>query len=269
MKQRLLFGLAAFFLALFIYMTVLRPLLHPFVTLPGLPGGLPMSTVILMLFSLVHAWYTLGGRHSLVFFALTATVSWGYEQAGVATGLIYGAYQYTDRLGAKLGHVPLLIPIAWFMMVYPSYIIANLIVAGQPTVKCAALGWIVWLSFISAMVMTAWDLVIDPIFSSPPRQAWIWETSGPYFGVPLHNFAGWLLTTFTIYLLYRVFERRVHTRPVGPITVTVAALPLLAYGAMMLANIIPSDPAALRVIAPFTMGLPLLVAAGRLWNHAS
>jgi uncharacterized membrane protein len=266
-KRRVLSGLTAFLLTLFIYNTVLRPLLHPLVALPRLPGGLPLSTLVLMLFSLFHAWYAFGGWHTLVFFVLTTTISWGYEQLGVETGLIYGAYQYTDRLGAKVGHVPVLIPIAWFMMIYPSYIIANLMADGQPTGSRGGLGRVVWLSLISAMVMTAWDLVIDPILSSPPMQAWIWEASGPYFGVPLQNFAGWMLTTFTIYLLYRLFEHRVQIRPVGSMTGAIAAMPLLAYGAMMIANIIPGDPEALQVIAPFAMGLPLAVAAGRLWKQ--
>jgi uncharacterized membrane protein len=35
-------------------------------------------------------------------------------------------YHYTDKLGYKfLELVPLIIPVAWFMLSYPSFIIAN------------------------------------------------------------------------------------------------------------------------------------------------
>jgi len=61
-----------------------------------------MATVFLVLFSLCHAWYLLGGRHCLVFFTLAAVISWIFEEVGVATGLIYGPYHYTAVLGPKL-----------------------------------------------------------------------------------------------------------------------------------------------------------------------
>ena len=35
------------------------------------------------------------------------------EEIGVRTGFIFGAYHYSDQLGPKIGHVPLLIPLTW------------------------------------------------------------------------------------------------------------------------------------------------------------
>ena len=46
-----------------------------------------------------------------------------------------------------------------------------------------------------------------------------------------------------------------------------AAMPVAAYGAMMLSNMVRSDPPALVVVAPFAMGLPLIAAIERLWYH--
>ena len=267
LKQRLLLSVTALFLGVFIYQGILHALLLPAVALPGVPGGVGVLTVILMLFSFLHATYALGWRHCLTFFALSAVISWVFEQVGVATGLVYGAYHYTDALGPKLGHVPFLIPIAWFMMIYPSYIVANLIAEGRPTGSRGSLGRIAWLAFLSGLVMTAWDLVVDPSLSDPVHRAWVWEQGGPYFGVPVQNFVGWLLTTFTVYLCYRLIERRVSPRPAGPVTVAVAAMPVAAYGAMMLSNMIPGEPDALVVIALFAMGLPLIAAIEQLWYH--
>jgi putative membrane protein len=190
-------------------------------------------------------------------------ISWAFEQVGVATGAIYGPYHYTDVLGVKLGHVPLLIPLAWFMMIYPSYVIANLISDDRPTGSQGSLKHIVWLSFLSAAVMTAWDLVVDPLLSGPNVKAWIWEQGGPYFGIPIQNYIGWMLTTFTVYLAYRWYERRSSPQPIGTVTTAVVAMPLIAYGSMMIATVLVG-PEALRVIGPFVMGLPLIAAATRL-----
>jgi uncharacterized membrane protein len=274
-KNAVLLGLAIIFLSLFIYSSILRPLLEQlFLELPRIPGGIGIKTLFMMLFSIFHAAYVLGWRHTLVFFGITVAVSWSYEDVGVATGLIYGSYHYTNALGLKLGHVPIIIPIAWFMMIYPSYIIANLIRSGRLMMRennnnnsHTPLLQILWLSFLSAVIITAWDLVVDPYLSGPTERAWIWEDGGgQYFGVPLHNFGGWLLTTFTIYFLFQLLsERKFQVRPGRrPLTTSIILLPLIGYGTMMVANIIPGEPPELRIIGPIVMGIPLAIAASRL-----
>jgi uncharacterized membrane protein len=279
-KNIFLLRLALVFLALFIYSSIIRPLLEPlFSELPRIPGGIGIKTLFMMLFSVFHSAFVLGWRHTLLFFGITVAVSWSYEHVGVETGLIYGAYHYTDVLGLKLGHVPIIIPIAWFMMIYPSYIIANLLAGGRQKIimirgnkgnnnysnNRTTIQQILWLAFLSAVVMTAWDLVVDPYLSGPTERAWIWEERGQYFGVPLHNFGGWLLTTFTIYFLFQLLsERKFQISRSRPVSTPIILLPLIGYGAMMITNIIPGEPPELRIIGPIVMGIPLAIAAIRL-----
>ncbi|MGA2513918.1 MAG: carotenoid biosynthesis protein [Candidatus Limnocylindrales bacterium] len=208
MRRRPVLWAAIILLGLFAYDAVLRSLLIGLVALPLIPGGLKVLTAVLALFSLAHSWYSIGGRLTATFFVLSAAISWAYEEVGVVTGLVFGAYHYTDYLGARLGEVQLLIPLAWFMMIYPSYVIANLVPEGRPIGTPNGIPGLVRLAAVSALVMTAWDLVIDPILSGPSVRAWIWDTGGPYFGIPIHNYLGWLLTTFTVYLAYRAVEQR-------------------------------------------------------------
>jgi putative membrane protein len=264
-RSRILLALAISLLAVFAYDGVVRPLLHGLVRLPVLTGSLGVLTSVVALFSLSHAWYSLGGRLTLAFFGLSAVISWAYEQVGVATGLVYGAYHYTDYLGVKLGHVPLLIPLAWFMMVYPSYVIANLVVERQATGTPRGTATLLRLACAGAVVMTLWDLVIDPILSGPSIRAWVWETGGSYFGIPMQNYLGWLVTTFTVYLAYRAIEQRVQPAPAGALSARVAALPIAAYGLMLAADLLSGvTPTALWLIGPAVMGPPLIVAAWRL-----
>ena len=54
-------------------------------------------------------------------------------------------------------------------------------------------------AIMAVIVMTAWDVVIDPGMARAGY--WVWEHGGSYFGVPRHNFVGWLVTTFTVYVV--------------------------------------------------------------------
>jgi len=264
-RGRALLLVATALLAVFVYEGVLRPLVSPLVRLPSIPGGLPVMTAVLTAFSLTHATYTLGWRNAAAFFAITAVVSWAFEQVGVETGAVYGNYQYTDVLGAKLGHVPIQIPMAWFMMIYPSYVITNLIADSRAVGTRGGIGRVVLLAGLGALVMTAWDLVVDPILSGPDVRAWIWEDGGPYFGIPVQNFAGWIATTFTVYLAYRLFERGGRSRAFGAATRPVAAMAVAAYAAMLVANLqVSAAPEALVVIGPLVMGIPIAAATVRL-----
>jgi uncharacterized membrane protein len=267
-RGRILIWLTAALLALFAYEGVVRALLLGFVRLPLLPGGLTSLTTVVAMASLAHAWYTLGGRNTLAFFGLSAIVSWIFEQFGVATGLIFGHYHYTNYLGARLGDVPLLIPLAWFMMIYSSYVIANLALQRRPSGTPPGPASLIGFAAVSAVVMTLWDLVIDPILSGPSVRAWVWENGGPYFGIPIHNYAGWLLTTFTVYAAYRAAEQRFEPAPLGAVTAGVAALPVAAYGLMLASNLLSGiAPAGLAVIGIGVMGVPIAVAAWRLGRY--
>jgi len=258
-KEKIPLYVSMVFLALFIYSSVIFPILEDSISLPEIPGGVGIKTIFMLIFSLFHAWYMIGWKKTLVFFVITAGVSWGYEQVGVETGLIYGNYHYTDYLGYKMGHVPIIIPLAWFMMIYPSYIIANMIFSKKPLLNQNKISQIIVLSLLSAIVMTAWDFVVDPYLSGPTVNAWIWERGGAYFGIPIHNFFGWILTTFSIYLIYRIFESK--TRSVeNKVPNYSVILPVLAYGLMLVANLMPGEPPELQVIGPIIMGIPIIIA---------
>jgi putative membrane protein len=173
-----------------------------FIGVPYHPLFTPLLTLLAFSFALLHGSQNLGWRHTLLLLALTFAVSLLFESVGVATGWVYGPYHYTDKLGPKfLGLVPLLIPVAWFMMTYPSYVIAKHLV---PPIRN---GW-VWrllVAGLGAVIMTAWDLAMDPMMVAGGH--WVWEQPGAFFGVPLQNYWGWWLTTFITFWLFLTLAR--------------------------------------------------------------
>lgn len=110
-------------------------------------------------------------------------LSLGAELLGTATGLPFGPYSYGEHLGPKvLGHVPAVIPLSWFMMLYASLgVAARLSLPDAGTVVVAALG------------LLAWDVLMDPAMSHA-FPFWSWHVEGFFYGMPLVNWGGWILT---------------------------------------------------------------------------
>ena len=235
---------------------ILTEVLQPWASLPAL-GNIGF-TLVFVLFAITHCAASAGWRRTGLFFSLAAVVSYLLEEVGVRTGWIYGAYHYSEMLGPKLGHVPVLIPLAWFMMIYPSWIVARGLTRGVNITGAAGL---IAQAGIAAMVMTAWDTVMDPGMSAAGN--WTWEHGGSYFGVPLHNYLGWLLTTFLVYLGAGLLWRDERETP--EVTKGFPALPVIVYAFYALAYIVPRPTPALQVVALFAMGMPALLALMHVW----
>lgn len=170
--------------------------------IPYQPFFTPLLTLLGFVFAMLHGWQYLGWKRTLLLLFLTFSVSLLFESVGVATGLVYGSYHYTDKLGARfLGLVPYLIPLAWFMMTYPSYIIASRLMPAQ----CRVWLWRLLVAAVGAVIMTAWDLAMDPLMVGGGH--WVWEAKGAYFGVPLQNYWGWWLTVCVTFILFLALGR--------------------------------------------------------------
>lgn len=100
---------------------------------PAMPGTvfeklLPAVTVLSMLgFVLLLGPRQIGWRRLSVFFAIACVVSWCYESLSIGTDFPFGNYHYTDKMGPKLGTVPLLIMPAYYAICYVSWHLAHLV----------------------------------------------------------------------------------------------------------------------------------------------
>lgn len=161
---------------------------------PGLLAALQagvLTQVVTVLLVLVRAGLL---RQALLAGAAVPLLGWLVEVVGQASGFPFGSYQYTPLLQPQLAGVPVLIPLAWLMMMPPAWAMALVIAGAQP-------GWRarVRRAAVAALAFTAWDLFLDPQMVA--WNAWVWAVPGVYFGIPLLNFAGWLLVAFCVSLL--------------------------------------------------------------------
>ena len=124
-------------------------------------------------------------------------VSFLSEFLGTGYGFPFGKYEYTALLGYKLGgRVPALIPLSWFLMALPSWILARRLVS-----RSAFWGRI----FLGAYFLTAWDLALDPAMSYLTPY-WVWESTGPFYGMPWVNLLGWMGTGVVLMWILEVLD---------------------------------------------------------------
>jgi len=170
--------------------------------------------------AVTHAGISRGWRTGVGVLLLVAGTAVLVEAIGLATGFPYGEYRYGDVLGPRLLGVPFLVPLAWLMMAWPSWVLAARL-ARRPVARVA----------VAAAVFAAWDVVLDPQMV----QAGYWTWAHPRPGlpgidtVPLTNLGGWVLAGLLLMALLEVLVARTATAPrIGD------AAPLLVLGWMTL-----------------------------------
>lgn len=168
-------------------------------------GG--QTTVVLgALAGILHAAVHLGWRTALAIFASAFGISLGAELLGTTTGFPFGPYSYTTQLGYLIGgRVPFNIPTSWFFMLYASLAICGRLLPARDDARTR---WR-WAA-AAALILTAWDVSMDPAMVSTTH--WLWHLpnltgasvarrvalSDLFYGMPLTNWLGWLLTGFVV-----------------------------------------------------------------------
>lgn len=148
-----------------------------------------------------------------------AALGFAAEIHGVKYGMIFSPYEYTSVLQPQVFGVPLVMFSAW------------LVLLAYTRQMLAPLQWPWWLeSLLASAWMTALDLVIDPLAANQLGY-WRWQERGAYYGIPLHNFIGWLVVSLVIFsLLRRRWQPNLGAQWVGlSITLFFTAI-ALSYG---------------------------------------
>ena len=140
---------------------------------------------------LMPAW---GLTRTLLVWLAVSGLGWLSELIGSRTGFPYGPYTYTKELQPQLLRVPVVVPLAWMMMMPPAW------AAGDAMGAFFGMHGTIWaLAVFGAIAFTSWHLFLDPQMVA--WDFWRWHRKGRYFGIPLVNYAGWLAVAALITLV--------------------------------------------------------------------
>ena len=161
---------------------------------------------------IIHSSITLGNKKTLIFYVLALLFGAIPELIGVKYGWIFGHYYYNPSLTPFiLGLVPVTTVLSWAVVIYISYILADIILkfgSKKPNFKSDSMIHVLivifGLSLISGYAAVNLDMLIDPVVVA--TQGWFWIGGGPYYGVPIGNFAGWFLIACLATLTFRFIE---------------------------------------------------------------
>jgi putative membrane protein len=148
-------------------------------------------------FFLVAGACDLGRARTLGFLLWGFVVALGAELWSTRAGVPFGLYHYTGATSGVelyLSNVPFFSPLSFPFLAYASLCLARRALgpgrAGSRAGRLRLVG-------LSGALMTCLDVVIDPLAVRGGRwflgHLFTYPQGGIYFGVPLSNFAGWLL----------------------------------------------------------------------------
>ncbi len=120
-------------------------------------------------------------RAALILIALGAFAV-GIETFAVKTGWPYGSFDYGDKIGVKyFGVTPWTVPFAWSPLV-----LGAMALAARHARTLGAL------CIVATLFLMLFDGVLDP--GAVDQEFWKYDAGGLYYGVPLSNFGGWIVS---------------------------------------------------------------------------
>lgn len=147
---------------------------------PGRVAGSYASNALIAAPPALALWRYLGARRAVFGLLAVSLFAYAIESVGVATGLPYGEFHYSDSLGPRLWELaPYTLPVSYLPLVLGSVAAT---VGGSLPARALA----------SAVLLVAVDGVLDP--GAAALGFWVWPEGGLYYGVPASNYFGWLLS---------------------------------------------------------------------------
>ncbi len=143
-------------------------------TLPVFQNLIPLTLISSLVLLL---WFHFNWeRHHVWVFLLIAVLGFLVEVVGIATGLVFGEYQYGHALGFELWGTPPVIGLNWLFLIYCVYgMLENYKL--HSAVK----------TILGATLMVIFDVALEPV--AMELEMWNWEGNI----VPLQNYAAWFV----------------------------------------------------------------------------
>ena len=141
----------------------------------------------------VAGWLDLGVRRTLLFAAWVGPLAWLAEFTSTRIGIPFGLYHYTGDTRTQelfIANVPFMDCLSFTFLAYAAFCLARVTLAGRRVPAPL-------MALCAGVLMMLLDVVIDPLAVRGDRwflgRIFFYPDGGVYFGVPLSNFAGWVV----------------------------------------------------------------------------
>ncbi len=214
------------------------------------PGVIrPITAILTLLVATFTLISVLGGRREAMVAALGVMVLGAVaESVGLFTGLPFGRYEYTSAWWPTVAlgphRFPLLLPMAWFMVVTASYLLVRCRGRGSGTILTTGI--------LAALI----DIPMEAAMTGPLGY-WKWIPNGPIFGAPWMNVFGW----FTVSCLAAAWLHRfyAHARSPGRVPGLILILHLLLIATQLFGVAVAPLGVALLMVGVIALCLPTKV----------
>jgi putative membrane protein len=173
---------------------VVFPVVGAILLLATATGVSPIPTVVLplailggtlvMRLPLIVGFLPLATGRALLALGLVVAYTYAIEFVGLTTGWPYGEFTYGLDLGPMVAGVPLALPLFFVPLVLDGLLLSVLVLGERA--RSRALRVPVAVGFVLLI-----DLILDP--AAVAVGFWSYAEGG-YYGVPLSNYVGWLLS---------------------------------------------------------------------------
>lgn len=176
------------------------------------------------------AWRHIGWKRTLLYIPVGYALAWLSEFSSIQVGFPYGDYFYIPSTMDRelwVGGVPFMDSLSYVFLSYCSYSLALFVMS--PVAFCAKKlsvmetarvrqSWQVLL--LGAFFFVILDVIIDPVALLGDRwflgKIYGYRQAGFYFGIPMSNFAGWLLVGTVLVGTLQMLDRIAFLEPRVP-----------------------------------------------------
>lgn len=208
----------------------------------------PISLVAILGFTapvVVGAVQWLGRRRGLGVVAALGIYALIFETVAIKTGVPYGHFYYSGLLGPHvLGAAPLTVLVAWTPLVLGALALQRSLSPRKRVLLAIVL-----------LVLT--DVVLDP--AAVHIGFWHWIHPGHYYGVPVINFIGWIISGTIAIVATSLYATRVKAPPM-PQLLGYNLLGIIGFWSLVnlfAGQYVPALVGSLLIAAQARMYLPL------------
>lgn len=172
-----------------------------FPDVPGASVGSFIANGVIFAPAAISLFFWLGPRGASISLISLAAFAYAIETTGLLTGLPYGEFIYGEALGPKaFGLVPYLLPVSYLPLVLGA------VGAGWGSGTASRVIKV-------ALILTAIDGVLDP--GAVRLGFWEYAGGGLYYGVPISNYLGWLISGALVAIVFFLTARPTTPPPRG------------------------------------------------------